>query len=31
VRELLEALRKKLGLSAHDCREIESELTKSAA
>src|SRR6267143_3149437 len=31
VRELLEALRKKLGLSAHDCREIESELVKSAA
>src|SRR5467141_3560968 len=26
VRGLLEALRKKLGLSAHDCREIESEL-----
>src|SRR3989441_4486575 len=31
VRELLEALRKKLGLSSHDCREIESELVKSAA
>src|SRR2546428_1961861 len=31
VRELLEALRKKLGLSAHDCREIETALTKNAA
>src|SRR5437867_7348966 len=31
VRELLEALRKKLGLSSHDCREIEAALTKNAA
>src|SRR2546428_154356 len=31
VRELLEALRKKLGLSSHDCREIETALTKNAA
>src|SRR5213594_1686265 len=30
VRELLEALRKKLGLSSHDCREIETGLMKSA-
>jgi DNA-binding MarR family transcriptional regulator len=30
-RELLEALRKKLGLSSHDCREIEAELGKAAA
>src|SRR2546427_57761 len=30
VRGLLEALRKKLGLSSHDCREIEAGLTKSA-
>src|SRR6266516_1458740 len=30
-RELLKALRKKLGLSAHDIREIETDLTKSAA
>jgi len=30
-RELLEALRKKLGLSAHDCREIEAGLGKAAA
>src|SRR3989441_2191067 len=30
VRRLLEALRKKLGLSSHDCREIEAGLTKSA-
>jgi len=27
-RELLEALRKKLGLSSHDCREIEADLVK---
>jgi len=31
VRELLEALRKKLGLSSHDCREIEADLVKAAA
>jgi len=30
VRELLEALRKKLGLSSHDCREIEAGLVKTA-
>jgi len=30
-RELLEALRKKLGLSSHDVREIEAELAKGAA
>ena len=30
-RELLEALRKKLGLSSHDCREIEAGLAKGAA
>src|SRR5438445_11850604 len=30
-RELLEALRKKLGLSSHDCREIETGLGKAAA
>ena len=29
-RELLEALRKKLGLSSHDIREIERALTKAA-
>ena len=29
-RELLEALRKKLGLSARDCREIEAEIGKPA-
>src|SRR5713226_3819337 len=29
VRELLEALRKKLGLSSRDCREIEADLTKA--
>src|SRR6266699_2556092 len=29
-RELLEALRKKLGLSSHDVREIEKALTKAA-
>src|SRR3989440_12258929 len=27
-RELLEALRKKLGLSSHDCREIEADIVK---
>src|SRR5438046_856119 len=30
-RELLEALRKKLGLSARDCREIEAEIGKPAS
>ena len=30
-RELLEVLRKKLGLSSHDCRGIEAELAKPAA
>src|SRR3989442_11091524 len=30
-RELLEALRKKLGLSSHDCREIEAGLGEGAA
>ena len=30
-RELLEALRKKLGLSSHDCREIEADLVKASA
>src|SRR5438309_6402568 len=30
-RELLEALRKKLGLSSHDCRGIEAGLGKAAA
>ncbi|HKW42925.1 MAG TPA: hypothetical protein VJP06_01945, partial [Thermoplasmata archaeon] len=30
-RELLEALRKKLGLSSHDCQEIEAGLAKGAA
>ena len=30
-RELLEALRKKLGLSARDCREIEAEIRKPAS
>src|SRR5256885_1057654 len=30
-RELLEALRKKLGLSAHDCREVEAEIMKPAS
>lgn len=30
-RELLEVLRKKLGLSAHDIREIEAELAKPAS
>ena len=29
-RELLEALRKKLGLSSHDCRGIETEIAKLA-
>ena len=29
-RELLEVLRKKLGLSSHDCRAIEAELAKAA-
>src|SRR5437870_10708242 len=30
-RELLEALRKKLGLSARDCRAIEAEIGKPAS
>src|SRR3989440_3242763 len=30
-RELLEALRKKLGLSSHDCREIEADIVKPAS
>jgi len=30
-RELLEALRKKLGLSSHDCRKIEADIGKPAA
>ena len=30
-RELLEVLRKKLGLSTHDCREIEAEIVKPAS
>jgi len=30
-RELLEALRKKLGLSSHDCREIEAEIGNPAS
>src|SRR2546423_7862910 len=31
VRELLEALRKKLGLSAHDCREVEAVIGKQTS
>ena len=30
-RELLEALRKKLGLSAHDCREVEAVIGKQTS
>jgi len=30
-REMLEVLRKKLGLSSHDCREIEAEIARPAS